>query len=159
MYFSNWLNQVLAVSGKLLVEACGIYFPDQVSTLGPLHWECRLATGPPGKPQLFFFLVLLGPHCWAQTLWLVGGVVGRVTLPCSVWASYCSGFSCCRTQAVGSWASAVAARMLSNCGSWALEHWLSHCGTCALVPLQHVGISQTKDQTHDPSISSQILNH
>ena len=65
MYFSNWLNQVLAVSGKLLVEACGIYFPDQVSTLGPLHWECRLATGPPGKPQLFFFWfswVLIAGH-------------------------------------------------------------------------------------------------
>ena len=35
-----------------LVAACGIWFPDQGSNLGPLHWECRvLATGPPGKPQ------------------------------------------------------------------------------------------------------------
>ena len=33
-----------------LVAACGIYFPDQGSNLGRLHWELQvLATGPPGK--------------------------------------------------------------------------------------------------------------
>ena len=36
------------------VAVCGIQFPDQRSTLGPLHWECRvLTTGPPGKSQHF----------------------------------------------------------------------------------------------------------
>ena len=34
---------------------------------------------------------------------------GWAALPGSVQASYCSGFSCCRTQAVGTWASVVAA--------------------------------------------------
>ena len=37
--------------------ACGIYFPDQGSNLGPLHWEHGvLATGPPGKcPNRTYF--------------------------------------------------------------------------------------------------------
>ena len=42
----------LVGSCKLFVEACKIQFPDQVSNLGPLHWEHGvLATGPPGKSQ------------------------------------------------------------------------------------------------------------
>ena len=40
-----WLHWVL-------VAACGLWFPDQGSNLGPLHWEpWVLATGPPGKSQ------------------------------------------------------------------------------------------------------------
>ena len=36
-----------------LRHACGIYFPDQGSNLGPLRWECGVsATGPPGKSPL-----------------------------------------------------------------------------------------------------------
>ena len=67
IYLLIWLRQVLVVAhgifnlhcgmwdlsvsaGKLLVAACGIYFPDQGWNPGPLHWKCRvLATGPPGK--------------------------------------------------------------------------------------------------------------
>ena len=37
---------------------------------------------------------------------------------CGVRASHCSGFSCCRAQALGSWASAGAALELSSCGVW-----------------------------------------
>ena len=78
-------------------------------------------------------------------------------LHCSAWASHCSGVSCCGAQALGTWASVIAAcwlsscgmralgcvsfsncRMgssvvvacgLSNCSSWALEHRLNNCGT------------------------------
>ena len=78
-------------------------------------------------------------------------------LHCSAWASHCSGVSCCGAQALGTWASVIAAcwlsscgmralgcvsfsncRMgssvvvacgLSNCSSWALEHRLNKCGT------------------------------
>ena len=39
----------LVVACKLLVGACGIWFPDQGWNLGPLLWEHSLATGPPGK--------------------------------------------------------------------------------------------------------------
>ena len=45
---SHW---VLVVTRALLVVSCGIWFPDQGSNLGPLHWERGLlATGPAGKP-------------------------------------------------------------------------------------------------------------
>ena len=47
----------------LLVEACGIQFPNQGSNLGPLHQEYGvLATGPPGKSILF--LPLDFPFCF-----------------------------------------------------------------------------------------------
>ena len=52
-------------------------------------------------------------------------------LRCCVWASHCSGFSCCGAQALGAWASVVVARGLSSCGSWALKHSLSSCGAQA----------------------------
>ena len=59
-------------------------------------------------------------------LWRVGA-----TLRCGVRASHCSGFSCCRAQALGVRASVVVARGLSSCGSRALEHRLSSCGARA----------------------------
>ena len=54
-YLFIWLCQVLAVACKILVPACelsvmayGIYFPNQGSNSGPLHWEHRAsATGQP----------------------------------------------------------------------------------------------------------------
>ena len=45
-----WLHQVLVAVCKLLVVACGIWFPDQRLNPGPLCWGHRvLATGPLGK--------------------------------------------------------------------------------------------------------------
>ena len=45
-----WLCQVLVAAWNLLVVAYRLWFPDQRSNPGPLHWECGvLATGPPGK--------------------------------------------------------------------------------------------------------------
>ena len=43
----------------LLVVACGIYFPDQGSNPGPLHWECGVSTtGLQGKSlSLFLYMV------------------------------------------------------------------------------------------------------
>ena len=42
-------------AGSLLI-ACGIWFPDQGSNLGPLHWEHRvLVTGLPGKSMELVF--------------------------------------------------------------------------------------------------------
>ena len=52
-------------------------------------------------------------------------------LPCGARASHCGGFSCCGARALGTWASAVAARGLSSCGMRALEHRLSSCGAWA----------------------------
>ena len=77
---------------------------------------------------LFFFLAALGLCCctgFLQLRW------AGATLHCGVWASHCGGFSCCRAWALGAWASVVAARGLSSCGSWALEHRLSSGGARA----------------------------
>ena len=52
-------------------------------------------------------------------------------LCCCTRASHCGGFSCCRAQALGAWASVVVARRLSSCGLRALELRLSSCGTWA----------------------------
>ena len=52
-------------------------------------------------------------------------------VPCSVWASHCGGFSCCRVRALGAQASVVVARGLGSCGSQALERRLSSCGAWA----------------------------
>ena len=57
-------------------------------------------------------------------------VIGA-TLRCSAQASHCSGFSCCKAQALGTWASVIVARELSSCSSWALECRLSSCGSRA----------------------------
>ena len=46
----------LVAAWGLLVAACGIWFPDKRSNLGPLHWEFRvLVTGPPGSPCGAYF--------------------------------------------------------------------------------------------------------
>ena len=59
-------------------------------------------------------------------LWRAGAI-----LRSGVWVSICSSFSCCRAGALGVWASVVAARGLSSCGSRALERSLSSCGAWA----------------------------
>ena len=52
-YLFIWLCYVL-------VAACEIWFPSQISNPGPWHWEPEgLATGPPGKAQANAFLFLL----------------------------------------------------------------------------------------------------
>ena len=60
----------------------------------------------------------------------------------SAQASHCGGFSCCKAQASGTWASVVATCELR---SW-VAPW-------------HVGSSRTKDWTHVPYIVRQILIH
>ena len=76
----------------------------------------------------------------ALQLWRAGAA-----LCCSVQASHCSGFSCCRAWALGMRASVVVACGLSSCGLWALEHRLSSCGTraqllCSMWDLPRPGI-------------------
>ena len=88
-----------------------------------------------GKPKHYF--LVMNREAWRAAVH---------ALHCNAWASHCSGFSCCGTQAPGTWASVVAAQGLSscsvqvvglqgfsNCGLKALEHRLSSCGTWAQV--------------------------
>ena len=69
---------------------------------------------------IYLFLAVLGLRCCVLSF-----------CSCGKWASYCGGFSCCRSCALGAWASVVVARGLSSCGSRALERRLSTCGTQA----------------------------
>ena len=73
--------------------------------------------------------------------------VSRASSSCSVQASHCSGFSCCRAQALEH-------TDFSNCSSWAQQ--LRHMG---LLAPQHEGSFQTRDQTHVSFIGRQILHH
>ena len=66
---------------------------------------------------------------------------------CCVQASYCSGFSCCRAQAVGTQAWVLAVREL---GQW---------GRTGLAVPWHVGSFWTRDQTDVSYIARKILNH
>ena len=59
-------------------------------------------------------LVAQGLHCCVHRLSLVARV--GTALGCGVWASCGSGVSCCGARALGTWASVVAARGLSNRG-------------------------------------------
>ena len=77
----------------------------------------------------FFFFGCVGSSLLQAgflQLWRVWAI-----LHCGARASHCGGFSCCGAQALGAWASVVAARRLSSCGSRALEHRLSSCGARA----------------------------
>ena len=67
------------------------------------------------KINLFYLFLFLAVFC----------------LRCGAWASHCSGFSCCAAWALGTQASVVVACWLSSCGSQAVEHRLSSCGTRA----------------------------
>ena len=52
LFAFGFLSAVLSCMQHMgsLVVTCRIYFPNQGSNLGPLHWGFRvLATGPPGK--------------------------------------------------------------------------------------------------------------
>ena len=100
---------------------------------------------PQGCPlSLFFFLF----GCAGSLLLCAGlSLVAARGDYSSLWYGLliAAGFSCCRTQALGTWASAAAAWGLSNSGSQALEHWLSACGAQGLLALRHVGSFLTWD--------------
>ena len=79
------------------------------------------------KINLFIYFWLHWVSIAARGLSLV--VASGATLCCSAQASHCGGFPLLQSTALGAWASVVVARGLSSCGSRALEHRLSSCGT------------------------------
>ena len=72
---------------------------------------------------------------------------------CSLRASHCNDFSCCRARALGEQVSVVVARGLQSTGSVVVA--------IGFVAPQHVGSSQTRDQTCVPYMGSRLLtlNH
>ena len=96
---------------------------------------------------LFIYLFVCFWLCWvftaAQELSLVVASMGYSSLRSR--ASHCSGFSCCRAQALSAQASLVVARGFSSCGSRALECSLSSCDSqvqllCSMWDLPGPGI-------------------
>ena len=59
---------------------------------------------------IYLFLTVLGLHCCAWAFSSCGEQ--RLLFVAGVWASHCSGFSCCGAQALGVLASVVVARGL-----------------------------------------------
>ena len=88
---------------------------------------------------ILFYLFIFG--CVGSSLLHAGFLYlqqAGATLHCGAQASHCSGFSCCEALALGMRASVVVvmgsvvvACGLSSCGSLALEHRLSSCGSRA----------------------------
>ena len=134
------------------------------------------------KKAIFLKLSFYFVGCIGSSLLRTGFLQLRragATLHCNVWASHCSGFSCCRARALGAWASVVAACRLSSCGTQALEHagfsschawaqqlWLMGSRAQAqqlwptgLAAPRHVGSSQTRAQTCVSCAGRWILNH
>ena len=85
---------------------------------------------------IYLFMVVLGLRCYA---WAFSSCSEQGYSPCRAQASPRSGFSCWGARALG-----AQAQQLRRMG---------------LAALRHVGSSQTRDWTHVPCISRQILNH
>ena len=96
--------------------------------------------------DFFFFYSLYVLYIWFLNLFIIYLFIYRcirssslragTTLCCSVWASHCGGFSCCRAQALGAPASIVVAGGLSSCGLQALEHRHVGSAACGIFPDQ-----------------------
>ena len=75
---------------------------------------------------------------------------------CGLLISHCDGFSCCRAQALDTRASVVVARGLSSCGSRALEHRLSSCGTQAQLLHSMWDLPQPGFEPVPPALAGQF---
>ena len=87
----------------------------------------------------FFIFSLFIFGCIGSLLLCTGfRQLGRAgaTLRCGVQASHCNGFSRCRAQALGVWASVAVARGLSSTGSVVVVHRLSCSTACGIFPDQ-----------------------
>ena len=83
--------------------------------------------------SFLYYTVMLFSFFFFKLIYFIFGCVGSsllcagflylwqagATLRCGTWASHCGGFSCCRAQALGTWASVVVVQRLSSCGLWA----------------------------------------
>ena len=84
--------------------------------------------------------------CWVfvlHQLWQAGATLGY-----GLWASHCSGFSCCAAQAPG----------FSHCGSWALECRLSSCGVRAWLLHGMENLPEPEIETMSPALASGFLS-
>ena len=110
----------------------------------------------------------MGLRCCTRTFSSCNGVGGYSSLRCA--GFHCGGFSCCGAQTLGTWASAVAARGpsscgtqalghvgFSSCGSRALEHRISSCGTWALLLRGMWDLPRPRIEPVSPALASGFL--
>ena len=98
----------------------------------------------------YLFLATLGLLCCLHWVFSSCGEQGLLS-NCSVQASHCGGFSCCRAQASVVTASVVRALGLQSMGSVVTAHGLSCCWTC--------GIFLDQESNPCPCIGRLILYH
>ena len=91
----------------------------------------------------FYLCYLLFGCAWSSLLHgLLSGCSEQGLLSsCGVKASYCSGFPCCRAQALGTQASTAVARRLQSMGSGVKAQGLSCPTACAILPGQGSNMS------------------
>ena len=147
-----WSTGSVVEAPGLSCSAAYEIFPEQGWNPCPRHWQVD-SQALTAWDVLEFAFVLLCNFIYVFTL----GCVGSSLLPSfsssfGAQASHCSGFSCC-----GPWT--LTPKGFSICGPRAVEpdsvvvvRALSH-------PAQHVGSSQTRNQTHVPSLGRWTLNH
>ena len=87
-----------------------------LSHQGLLKWVFNLDKLPLWTVHLYLCLAALDLCCFAQAL---SGPGERGAVLCCVWASDCSGFSCCWAQALGAYASVATVLGRRRCGAGA----------------------------------------
>ena len=103
----------------------------------------------PLTPQYAFFFFNI--YLWLYWVFAAAHSCGEQGLSSlDVWASHCSGLSCCGARALGRGG-------FSSRGLKVLEHRLGSC--TGLAALMHVRSSQIRDRTCVFYISRQILYH
>ena len=144
------------------IQVTGYYVCHFVTCLFCIHFSMSVHADWPHPFYLFTYL-------------FVYLFVAALGLCCCAWAFSCCGergllfvamrgllialASRCRARALGAWASVVVACRLSSCGSRAVEHRLSGCGTWAWLlrgMWDHPGPGL---EPVSPALSRQILNH
>ena len=103
-----------------------------------------------GKSQ-YIVGIFLFIYLWLLWVFVVERGLSLVAVNEGYSLSWCSAFSLWWLLLLQSGVSKLAG--FSSCGTWSPDLQL----TC-LVTSQHVGSSQTRDQTHDPCIGRWILN-
>ena len=133
--------------------ACGTFFFNSVNQSLPFDWIIFIfsainVVGFTSAVLLcflsyFFFLIAIFCFCFfgcaGSSLLCVGFLYLRptgATVCWGAWVSHCGGFSCCRAQAIGAWASVVVARGLKSAGSVVVAHRLSCSAACGIFPDQ-----------------------
>ena len=152
--------------GKETKSHGGLHFPPSWEQRG--SFSCPWPTPLPVALVPFFYLPKdrASPHSFLSLfMYLFYGCAGSslllglslVVVSRSYSSLQCGGFSYCREQTLGIWASVAVVCGPTSWGSQALEHMGSVVVAHGFSPLQHVACSWIRDQTHVPCPGMWIL--